>query len=379
MRRSLLSLLIGAALLAGIPAQAFWQSRDSNYNVSVSAGSTYLGPGNVKASADAWISCSFAYSGAYAGGKACNVRRASDSTAQDINVLANGSFDTASYNTFVGTDATASCTVASTSAVCTGASATLHVNDPVTGTGLTQPCVVTATNGTTTATINIAGTATSCGTVSVAETFTFQVAGFVHTAYDQSGNTLDVTQTTNANQPQLLPQCLNAGTVPCIYTLRASSLSLSRASVTASAQPWTISAVTERVGSFTNTQSILSVGASTSNGILAWTSSANTMELYAGAAGAVGSISDGVLHAVEGIANNAVQSVLYIDGTSHNIAASTNTLGTTNLFIGTDNFSDASTAYIGEAGYWGLGFSVTDDKAMCTNKSTRYGMGLTCN
>lgn len=35
MRRALLSLLIGVALLSGIPAQAFWQSRGSSYNLAI--------------------------------------------------------------------------------------------------------------------------------------------------------------------------------------------------------------------------------------------------------------------------------------------------------------------------------------------------------
>ena len=49
MRRSLIGLLLG--LLLVVPAPAFWQSRDSNYNTKIAAGSAYVGPGDVLAGA----------------------------------------------------------------------------------------------------------------------------------------------------------------------------------------------------------------------------------------------------------------------------------------------------------------------------------------
>lgn len=56
MRRALLSLLIGAVLLAGIPAQAFWQSRDSNYNLA--AGGAPVDPATT-----AWVNAVVAVGG----------------------------------------------------------------------------------------------------------------------------------------------------------------------------------------------------------------------------------------------------------------------------------------------------------------------------
>lgn len=44
MRRASYFLLIGAALLVGIPAQAYWQSRASNYNQAVSSGCSPVSP-----------------------------------------------------------------------------------------------------------------------------------------------------------------------------------------------------------------------------------------------------------------------------------------------------------------------------------------------
>lgn len=57
-----------AALCLATPAMGYWQSRDSNYNISISgAPAGYQGPGDVfSTSAVAWYSCARAYNNAYA-------------------------------------------------------------------------------------------------------------------------------------------------------------------------------------------------------------------------------------------------------------------------------------------------------------------------
>ena len=54
--------LILSAVLIGLlsPAAAFWQSRDSNYNVAIST-VAYQGPGDVVSGATAWGSCARVY------------------------------------------------------------------------------------------------------------------------------------------------------------------------------------------------------------------------------------------------------------------------------------------------------------------------------
>lgn len=62
---------IAVALLSlGVlcPAEAFWQSRDSNYNVSIAGAAAYQGPGDIKSGAWGFWSCSRAYNVAYANG-----------------------------------------------------------------------------------------------------------------------------------------------------------------------------------------------------------------------------------------------------------------------------------------------------------------------
>ena len=85
--------LLALAFLA--PAWAGFQSRDSNYNVSISAPpAAYAGPGDVVSGAKMWWGLR-AYSLATAGTKAANICNASDANCADVNTLANGDFDVA--------------------------------------------------------------------------------------------------------------------------------------------------------------------------------------------------------------------------------------------------------------------------------------------
>lgn len=62
---------------------------------------TYTGPGDIVSGASFWFGLR-AYNAAYATGsnKSANIRRASDNTTQDINILSSGNFDTSTASTF---------------------------------------------------------------------------------------------------------------------------------------------------------------------------------------------------------------------------------------------------------------------------------------
>jgi hypothetical protein len=71
--------------------------------IAVSSAAPYVGPGDITSAWTAWWGLR-AYSAAYAAGVSkpcCDVKRASDSTTQTINILSNGDFDVASLNTFI--------------------------------------------------------------------------------------------------------------------------------------------------------------------------------------------------------------------------------------------------------------------------------------
>lgn len=239
-----------ALALSVLAAPALAQPRLPLLGAGGTPSSGFTGPGDIKATGTTpWYGLR-GYTAAYAApgtGKSVNIRRASDNATQDIVILANGDIDLAGYNTFVGTDATASCTLAGTAVACSGAVGTIHVGDPVSGVGIGLSCIVTVTNGSTTATAVLIGTSTTCGTVAVAETVTFQVAGFAAEAYDQSGNTVHALQATAGRQPQFIPNVASS-TRPALWcTAGNSTLLVSSATVALGALPVGLSAVFQNI------------------------------------------------------------------------------------------------------------------------------------
>lgn len=171
--------------------------------VSFSPGSGYVGPGDIVAGAVAVYSVR-CYTGSQASlANVVNLRRQSDSATANIGFTGACALNTAAAASFAGTDATFTATSSGTSLVITTcASGTPTANDPIAGTGITAGTIlVSLASGTAclgTWTTNLSNT------VAVGETMTAQVALFVATWYDLSGNGLDMTQATAANQPQLL-------------------------------------------------------------------------------------------------------------------------------------------------------------------------------
>jgi|HubBroStandDraft_4_1064222.scaffolds.fasta_scaffold65259_1 hypothetical protein len=332
----------------------------------------YQGPGDI-VSWYAWGSCAFAYSASYAAGanKACNILRASDSTTQDIDFLITGPLNVASYNSFVGTDATASCTLASTTAACSGASATIHVNDPVTGTGITNPCIVTAASQTVPTLAN-PFTGASCGTIGSAETFSFQGIGYVATVYDETGNGHNWTQGTSGVRPQLLPLCIG-GLYPCEYYNGSYGMA---ATVTAQSQPMTYAGVGERTSNFTSAQSFLDSFASGSQNQLDWAGSANTIQIYAGST-LTATASDSTLHSLIGVVSSSV-CVINVDGVETPSSANGNCgTGVNNTTLGRGQQDSGGAAklhgLIGEAGFYSGGMTSGQRKSECENAQLRYG------
>lgn len=354
--------LVLAILLVASPAQAQRMMVLGAGGPFTAAAAGYTGPGDIVSGATAFYGLR-AYNAAYAAtpGKSVNVRRASDNVACDINVATTGGLGLTTatcnsstqggitYSAFVGTDATASCTIAGTSAACTGASATIHVGDPVTGVGITNPCVVTATNGSTTATVSLAGPATTCGTVSVAETVTFQVAGFTTEAYDQTGTGNNVTQATAGNQPQFLPLCVSG--LPCLRGSIANTTQLN-GTISSVSQPISFSSVfLFDTGSCTsNTCSIISTF--TGPGIQFLVNNSPFLQLYGGAFASSGSLSLNTFYAAQGLANSAT-SKLETNGTLvTGLNASTNALSTSVSVMGRPGGGFVLDGYFCEGGIW---------------------------
>ena len=379
MRRSLLSLLIGATLLAGIPAQAFWQSRDSNYNISVASGATYVGPGDIVSGATAWYGLR-AYNAAYATGSnnAINVRRASDNTTSNIVILANGNLDIATANAFAGVDATASATAtASTTLNLTGA--TPHVGSTITGTGVTQPCYIVSVGsfagGTGTVVVNAAQTL-------AAVSISMQYGLYVTEAYDQTGNGNHFIQATASKQPQLLPNCGTAiSSLPCLYFASASSQGLvTAATIPTVSMPWLFYGVAYKISG----SGEMEIFAQTSSRDAGFSGTSGSCEFYSGTGGSVAIATVTGCPAAAWIQYdfnyNTASSNAYINGTS-TAAANISTNGSASAASIGQYFSGSNylNGYEAAGGFWPLGWSSAVQKSVCQQDSSYYSLGLTCN
>jgi hypothetical protein len=365
----LLALLCGSAHAQGTasgvprclgPVSAYSPGCSGVYGPGATA-TAYTGPGDIQSGATLFIGVR-GYSGAYAAtgtGKAFNIRRASDNATQDIVILTSGALDIASYNTFVGTDATASCTISGTSMACSGASGTIHVGDPVTGAGITNPCIVTVTDGSTTATVSLAEkiVATTCGTVAVAEPVTFQVAGFIPKAYDQSGNGNDLAQAVAGSQLQFHPNCGDG--FPCILSKNGEGRFFTAATIASTSLTY-MEAVVNRVDIPTafaqliaQTDSVLAANANQ----IDWNSTTpNQIRLFS-SSGFTATVNDNSWHGVQGlIAGASPNSIIASDCTQ---TPGTSATGISYTKINVLSFlangvsgQNPPNAYLHEAGAW---------------------------
>lgn len=342
----------------------------------------YQGPGNIVSGATAWYGLR-GYSAAYASpgtNKSVNLRRASDNATCDFVVASSGNLGgTAaacaqgsglSLAAFATTDATASCTIATTLATCTGASSTPHVGSSVTGAGVAQPCYITTVGSFTggAGTVGIAGNGTSspCGTIGVAASLTFTYGLFTTDAYDQSGNTNDAVQATAANQPELIPQCLNS--LPCILTSGgAVALNLqTSANVSLGSNPLTMSVVSERRSVGSNS----TIFGNSNGPFVIYAGSANVFGMFAGSVVTVAA-TDNVFHAAQATFNGAA-SVFYLDGSANTLSPGTTTANT-HLYIGTDGFNNFCICIFLESGGWTGAFSSGNRSTMNSNQHSYWG------
>lgn len=214
MKRWLIVLAVSLGLLA--PAAAFWQSRDSNYNVAISAGVTYQGPGDVVSGASVWGSCARAYNAAYANGTnpLCDLVSSSAPTVVlcTLRVRTNGFADLSAY--------------------CSGS--------------LTPAATCLAATG---------------GICDISK------------VYDQSGNVNHFTNTTASSQPKLTFSALNG--LPGIACSSSASSSITTGSNVLLTAPFSMAIVSERTATFTTSSGALSQNAS-GTFVFGYAASANT-------------------------------------------------------------------------------------------------------
>jgi hypothetical protein len=317
MRKLLTFLIALAALCFPTAAPAGWQSRDSNYDISIvsGGGGSYSGPGDTVSGATVFYSCARVYSLAGAG-TSTNLCDLVDSAAPSTPI----------------------CTL----------------------------------RGTTAGTVDLAGTYCT-GSVTPATKCAAATGGvcYVSKAYNQvSPGTLDVVQTTNANQPKLKFSAING--LPSINFDTTAKVLISSASISSTPEPYTFSFVAKRTGNTTNYGAIIGINGAEAG----FTANVASWYMFTGTSIPTEAATDNVFHSNQATFNNAGgTSAQYIDGTA--AAGSIGGSVTVNAAIHVGQNSSGvnnTVSELMEIGIWPLDFTVSSRQPnMNTNQHGANG------
>jgi hypothetical protein len=315
-------LIAGALLLLTVAAaSAFWQSRDSNYNVAVSSGTvSYTGSGDV---VSGWLM--------WGGLRAFTAAIATAGTQSLINVIASGT-----------TPANVTCNI-------------LVASNG--GLGQTASCSTGSFNGQAAA----AFCATGSGSCLVDEVF------------DQSGNGLNFINS-GTSEPSLVFSCI--GSLPCM-TFNGTSQHLNNSTAfTSQAQPYNITMVAERTGADTAFGSVFGFSGGTESG---FSDVANSALAFAGTVVSV-TAADSVFHAMN-FTYNGASSAVNIDGTdTPSLNPGAAATGTTAEQIGSDGVN--GNPFTGDAMEVGIlpsaALTSTQRGNICHNQHLYWGTATSC-
>lgn len=347
------------ALLAG-PAAA--QITLTGVGPGVKPGTVYAGPGDIVSGATAWYGLR-AYTKAFATGSnpAINIRRASDNSTTDVNILNTGRVDIASATTFGGVDVTG------TGAIAGGSTLTLtgaHIGDTVSGTGVLRGTIIVSGTSPTWQ-VNYSQSVSST-------TMTARWGLYVTEFYDQTGNGNHLLQATTANQPQLLMNCI--GTLPCIAFANANSQFMD-VTIGTQSQPQTVSFVGERA---IGLQEGGIIGGDQADASMETADSTpNQWDIYAGTGALYFTAMDATYHGAN-VTFNDGSSVANVDGIeTSGISTGTNPIGGL-MAIGSHFGTRFADIWMGEVGLWPVAFSAGNRTNVCHNQFQYWAFATAC-
>lgn len=204
--------------------------------------------------------------------------------------------------------------------------------------------------------------------------------------YDQSGSNkcnsntspCDVAQSTNANRPLLVFNCL--GALPCARgTIAAATYLVTATTKAVVNQPYTVSSVSRRTGSFTSQQGV-GFSVTTNDAIFGFTSSTNTVFMaIVGQTSLTASASDSAAHAFQMVYNSA-SSDINVDNTrtTGTVAVATAFGPRAYTLMSGSSASNHFTGDFFEVGIWGSAFSSTQETNMCHNQFIYWGTATSC-
>ncbi len=206
------------------------------------------------------------------------------------------------------------------------------------------------------------------GGLDLAAITTFASGGnlFVRTLYDQTGGGHNMTQTTNASQPDFILGGL--GSLPIMRATIAAGKFLAATLAANVSQPFTASLVSHRQAD-TTTAGFLG-GSISPVAFWQYNNTVNTLAVL-GPTTQTTTVSDAAFHALNLVFNGA-SSDMNIDGTANAKSVGTNALGTSVGIFATPGQGSA-TAEITEHGIWPSAFNGTQSSNMSSNQHSYWG------
>jgi hypothetical protein len=225
------------------------------------------------------------------------------------------------------------------------------------------------TSGGNAATINILST----GLIDVATLNTWiglHGTACVAKLYDQSGNTRHWTQATTSKMPRITMNTLNS--LPVMTFASTSSQTMTSASISSTAEPYTFLSVGRRTANFSSKQATLANGPG-SGAFAHWADFADAFRI--GLAGDLTdtSVADSAAHVMQGCLNGLSNSTLNVDGNAQigpgSTGAAANLSGTTSI----GSYQDVAfymDGYLAEVGIYAATYNAT----LQSNTRTAYGL-----
>lgn len=206
---------------------------------------------------------------------------------------------------------------------------------------------------------------------STATTFCNATTCVVTQLYDQTGNNNHMTVGAGNSAVPLAFSCI--GSLPCLQTPGPSTPdSLNDGPGSSTAQPFTyILGGIERTGHFTTSQVLMEGGASPTNAGIEFSTSANTMLIFAGSS-VTHAANDSTLHCIQGVFNGA-SSIFSIDNSNTTVSPGTrNTLNIWLFEFGSGGSFQVQGNFF-EAGFYTSALSTTENTNIYNNQHA-YGL-----
>jgi hypothetical protein len=339
---------------------------------------SYTGPGDAVSGAFVWYGLR-GYDAAYAtgsnyaicvGATSGNACPGAGHSYGNVKILANGNLDVATTLSAIGVSGTGSCTISGTTMTCATGTGTLQMLGSLVGTGVigyqtsancsSFPCTVSVWPS---QTVVSAVSVTSYNSTNIGQWFDQSGANAC------SGAPCNTPKSSGDNE-YLVANCVNSQ--PCAVSVGVNAFGAVTLTSSVSA-PVTLSAVGERLGSFTTYGVLMSLALSPNQMQWYWENSANKVS-NGGSFDATAA--DSTPHAMQFVtqASGSNNAVVNVDGTETTGTANSSVAATTVYFLSNLAGTAPPNALIMEEGVWPSALSQANRTLLCGNEAAYWGI-----